>query len=647
MKKTFTFLMLSACLGISAKSIAQLSENFEGTTGTALPAGWTQNTVPTDSTGWKSGDNTTLGSTYYAMNAHTRFVGVNDDAHQFADNGNELLKTPSFSLVGSTNPYLSFDCCYTMNTYGGFTEAATVEASTDGGATWTVVSTLAANSLYWWEPRYISLSAYAGMSNVMLGFRYKDNTGWLYGFCIDNVNVFTPPANDLGLTSIAPMVGSAGAYALTGGSISMTGSVFNYGSTAVSSYQINYLFNTGSVVSNTISGTIAPFTSANFTDPTAVTMPATAGAYPIRMWVSLTGDANATNDSSAMDTLTAVTFMPTKKLAIEEATGTWCGWCVRGIVYMDSLKELYGNGVSLVAVHDADPMTVTAYDTWMGTQISGYPSVVIDRTFTDDPSSLLDIYTAHHADFGFADITITPTWTTSSISVATSVKPALDLNGDYRLVMVLTEDRVHGAGSTWDQHNYYSSSSQNLPLTGQGVNYQDSTNPIPAASMYFNHVGRVVSPSVSGTAGVLPSAMTAGSTYTATLSASIPSGDNINFMHCIVMLVDNATGHVLNTQNADLTLGVANVNSGVEGVNVYPNPAVDAATVRFDLQSASKVSVEIADVAGRVVSVVPSADFASGANHISISTSDLAAGVYNVKVITENGVSTQKLTVIK
>ena len=46
------------------------------------------------------------------------------------------------------------------------------------------------------------------------------------------------------------------------------------------------------------------------------------------------------------------------------------------------------------------------------------------------------------------------------------VKPALDLNGDYRLALVITEDNVHGTGTGYDQHNYYSNQSQNLPLSG-------------------------------------------------------------------------------------------------------------------------------------------------------------------------------------
>jgi thiol-disulfide isomerase/thioredoxin len=429
----------------------------------------------------------------------------------------------------------------------------------------------------------------------------------------------------------------------------MVGIVFNNGASTVTSYDVNYVFNGGSVVTNTISAvSIAPFTTGTFTATTPVTMPTALGGYPVRMWVSLTGDANHANDTSGTDTLTTVSFMPTKKLAIEEGTGTWCGWCVRGIVYMDSLKKLYGNAASLIAVHNGDPMTNTAYDTWLGTQISGYPSVVIDRTFTDDPSNLLDIYSRMHNNFGFADITAAATVTSTSVSVAATVKPALNLAGGYHLVLVLTEDQVHGTGTTWNQHNYYSYMSTNQDLWFEGVNYKTLADPIPAASMYYSHVARTITPSATGTSSsALPSAMTAGTSYPLTLNATVAAAWNLNNMHAIVMLIEDATGRVLNTQNADLTLGVENVNTNLTGAAIYPNPAGNVANIVFNLQNDTKVNVEISDVTGRIVSVVPEAAFAAGAQHITVNTTDLAPGVYNVKVNTESGSLTQRLTIAK
>ncbi len=648
MKKTFAFLALAASLAVSTRGTSQViySEDFEGVTFPALPSGWSQNVTPNDSVGWNSGDNTTLGSTSFNMNSHTKFAGVNDDSHQFASNGDILLKSGTFSLATATAPYLSFDCCFLKGTYGGFTEAGTVEVSYDGGSTWAVVSTLAANTSLWWEPRYIDLSAAAGHSSVMLGFRYKDNTGWLYGFAVDNISVFVPPAADLGLTSIAPMSGTPQSYGVGGSNITMSGSVFNYGATPVTSYNVNYVFNGGSVVTSTITGSVAPFSAGTFT-ATPVTLPTANGSYPIRMWVSLSGDANATNDTSARDTLTTVSFMPTKKLVMEEGTGTWCGWCVRGIVYMDSLRTLYGSNVSLVAVHNGDPMTVTAYDAWMGTKITGYPSVVVDRTFVGDPSDLLTIYNAHHSDFGFADITATATLTSTSVSVAASVKPALNMTGDYRLALVLTEDGVHGTGTTWDQHNYYSGSTTNF-LSGGGVNYNTQPGTILAANIRYEHVARSITPGVSGSsASALPASMTAGTTYPVTLTGSVAAGWNLNYMHGIVLLIDNATGKVLNSQNMKFSLGVENVASTLEGVNIFPNPATSSAFVQFNLLNASKVGIEVSDVMGRVLSTMPTTEYTAGNQQVEIATGNLAAGLYNVKVVTETGTATVRLTVIK
>src|ERR1700685_4084970 len=80
-----------------------LSEDFESTSGTGIPTGWTKTQPASNTTsGWMSG--TALGSTYYIIPAHTRYVAVNDDITQTStsqanvDNSNDLLATPSINL---------------------------------------------------------------------------------------------------------------------------------------------------------------------------------------------------------------------------------------------------------------------------------------------------------------------------------------------------------------------------------------------------------------------------------------------------------------------------------------------------------------------------------------------------------------------
>ncbi len=668
MKKTLTFLALGTLLATGYKSTAQYTEDFESTTGTALPTGWSQNVVPNDSTGWLSGTNTTLASSYFSPNAHTRFVCVNDDKYQGGPNGNSLLKSSTFNVPTTmAHPYLSFDCSYRHGNDGGtpaISEVATVEISTDNGATWTVLSTLAGNTAYWWEPRYIDLSGHTG-TGLMLGFRYQDGGAWLYGFAIDNVKVFDAPATDLALTSITPTTGSPTSYGVGGSTVNMTGTVFNNGATAVPSYNINYLFNGGAVVSSPIAGSIAPFTSANFTAPTAVTFPAALGSYPIKMWVSLTGDANATNDSSATNSLTTVSFLPTKKVMFEEPTGTWCGWCVRGIIYMDSLWAAHKSNVSVVSVHDYngyDPMAhentmTTNYDNFMAGKVGGFPSLVVDRrTYSADPSQAFTYYDALNTSFGFADMSVNASVSGSNLNVSTAVKPALNLSGDYRLELIVSEDGVKGTAAGYAQHNYYNGGGSGAM---QNAEYNFATLPstIPAAQMSYDFVDRYTIPDMStspnGVASSLPASMTAGTTYNYTFAAVPIASTWVSAkLRATVLLIDNNStspnyGTILNSVNTVWTVGVNNVSAGIEGVRVFPNPANEETNIAFELNNNSNVSVVVYDAVGRVVYTKAAQAMNSGSQNVNINVADFAAGVYNVVIATETGKISERFSVIK
>jgi hypothetical protein len=641
-------LSAAACLALGVSSYGQFTENFETTSGTALPVGWTQVVAtppPSDSVGWNSGTNTTLGSTDFPMFTHTRYVAVNDDKYGGAANTNTLLISPTFSL-GAGSWWLKFACSYIKGTYMSITEAATVEVTTNGGTTWTVVSTLDANASLWWEPRYIDMSAYAGMSNVQIGFRYKDNGGWVFGWGIDDIEVFSPPANDLNFVAIAPTTGTPASYGLGGSNITILGQIENLGGTTISSFDCKYVFNGGAVVTNAISGlSIAPFTTGTFTVTTPVTLPSAVGPYQLQVWAELAGDANVANDSVGLDTLQTVAFMPAKVMAVEEGTGTWCQWCPRGRVYMDSLHTLYGDGVSLVAVHNNDPMEVTAYDAWMGTQIGGYPSVMVDRRYELDPSQLLDAYTAFHDDFAFATVSAVPTLTGSSLSVAVTVKPAINING-AKLALVITENNLTGTTSAWAQANAYSGSSTNF-LTGAGINYNALANPIPASQMVYDMVGRSIDPSATGGA-VLPASMVYNTDYSYTFTKTLDATWSVPELHGIVLLLDGSNGAVLNSANFALTVGVANVDAGVNNFAIVPNPASTTANVVFDLKQSGNVQADVYDMLGRVVYSVPATHMSAGAGRIAIPLdNNFTSGMYSVKVQTENGIVTGKFNVVK
>ena len=83
------------------------------------------------------------------------------------------------------------------------------------------------------------------------------------------------------------------------------------------------------------------------------------------------------NNNSLSQTVTTVSFIPTKRVVFEEAGGTWCPWCPQGIVAMETLEQNYPLTAIPIAVHNGDIMTNTLYDASL--DMPTYPSARIDR----------------------------------------------------------------------------------------------------------------------------------------------------------------------------------------------------------------------------------------------------------------------------
>lgn len=627
-----------AAASMNAQTV-YLSEDFEGG---SMPAGWAANPA---SNGWAV---PCVNSTSFTPPAHTVFAGCNDDAVQSAANGNALLTTPVVNLSAATTVYLKFDAFFQGLTYNNVTEQAEVLYSTDGGSTWTSAGQLAANAS--WATYAQDMSAQlAGQANVKIAFKYNDGGDWLFGAAIDNVSIFTPAPNDAALTAVTPALNSPAAYGVVSSNITLGGTITNEGTSAITSCVVKYDAGAG-VQSYTLSSiNIAPFASYNFTHNVPYTIPS-AGPHPVSMWVELSGDADHSNDTMATS-ISGVAFMPTHAVTVEEATGTWCGWCVRGIVYMDSLKEVHGNTANIIAVHNGDPMVVSAYDAGVGTLIGGYPSTLVNRDLVSDPAYAFDDYNNSINDFGYANITPQVDYNTSTraVTVTANAQFAVDLTGNYRFIVAFTEMGVHNAsGGQWDQHNYYSSQSQNIPLVGGGVDYQALPSTIPSAQMYYNFVARNLQGGFTGQAGSLPSTIPAGSTQTyAFPSWTIPAGYNVDSMQVIVMLYNYTTGHIMNSASAPIWGGALSVNeqSSVNVINAYPNPANDNMNVNLNLVQNENVTIEMYSLTGELISSENMGDMSAGDHTVALNTANLADGMYIMTVRAGASVVTTRVTV--
>jgi hypothetical protein len=655
MKKMFTRLFLAGAVlaGVSAQAQVLFQEDFEATSGGAIPATWSQTTLATDG-GWKSGTGSGMSSQYFAIPDHSKILATNDDGCN-CDKSNDVLVTPSMDFTGVAHPFVAFDLFYREDAYDDgttvFYESLLLKVSTDNGANWTLLDTMhytanAAGTQYAWKTLTYSLESYANQPNVKLAWVYNDDGGWVYGAGLDNVQVYSPSPVDAALTAVVPVPGDLSAYGLPGTTITFGGTILNQGYQPITSATVSYTVDGGTPVSQTLTGlNIAPFTSYDFTISPAYAL--VLGNHNVDITLNVSGDASTTNDQMSTN-VGGAQFMPNHTVTFEEGTGTWCGWCPRGAVYMDSMHTVYGSGVVLVAAHNNDPMKLTVYDNGVSAMIGGYPSVLIDRKEEVDPSDMFLGYQAHENDFGFANLSATKTYNASSrqLSVDASANIAVDLTGDYRLALVLTEEMVHGTATTYDQTNYYSgapnSGTTALPF-GAGHEWHSEPDPVPAAMMYYNHVARYISGGFTGQAGSLPASVLAGQTYNYTFTTTLPSTWRDWYMNAVVLLIDATNNRILNAVNVP---GLVNSNddmaSQVSRLMLFPNPAEGTLNMSLTLETKTNVNVDIVDVLGKVVASYNYNNVDAGTNQVSYDISNMANGVYFANVKTDAGVVSRK-----
>ncbi len=648
MKKILFSLLAIASFSV-AKAQILWSEDFTSVTPPALPANWVQIngdglTVATNLNAFNFG---TLGAvTCNAGGTHGKAacmtswyspVGISDD----------WLITPAFTPIAGH--YLVWDVASAEA--APYQEGYEIRVSTTAGTTaasfaGTPLLSIGAENAFWYT-RIVDLSAYAGQ-NIRIAFH--DNSNDKDRAYFDNISVRTLPASSAKMTAVSPLATDASAFGTVGSNKTLSCTIQNTGLSAMTSYTINYKDGANPVVSQTVSGSVTSFAYNSTTFTTQYNI-ASAGAHNLKVWVTLAGDTDHSDDTLTT-TITGVSFMPARSVVMEEPTGTWCGWCVRGVVYMDSIYKAHPNDVVPISVHNGDPMTVTAYDAGIGTLISGYPSLVVDRKEVADPQNAFTMYTKYISDFGFATVNLpTPTLVGSTLTVNSSIVPATNLTGEYRLALVVTEDRVHStAGGTWDQKNYYAvgGSGNATPMANAEYNFNTLPGTIPSSTMYYDFVAKDIVGGFDGATGTLPASMTAGTTYSHPFTWTLPSGTNPFKLRVAVLLIDkNSTNSkILNAKMTNVyPAGVSTIakNEFIEAV-AYPNPAKDVINLDLTLTERMNTTYSVVDMMGNTIETVNLGKLNSGLSTISINTSAYAKGMYSISIKTENGTYSSKFT---
>ena len=347
------------------------------------------------------------------------------------------------------------------------------------------------------------------------------------------------------------------AYAALNGKVSVPVTIFGEGMEPVSS--IGYTITTGSTTTEhqlELSDPVAFMMSAEVLVP--IDADASVGeSSKVFKLTKVNGVANecTTGNMQASGKLVTVAKKPKVVPVVEEATGTWCGWCARGIPGLALLNKIYRDDVITLAVHgggNGDPMILDNYQL----DAFSYPSCTINRGEVVDP-----YYGSGSTAFGIsreveavqrsyvpAGIEVTADWADANqtkISVkatTTFVENVTDAN--YRIGYVLAEDGLSGTTPAWYQSNYYAGSSlkdDNL------VNLTGGESKI--TNVVYNYIPVAAYEPFEGIEGSVPATITKDVAMEHAYTIDIAGNDRIQDkqkLSVVALLIDKDTKKIVN-----------------------------------------------------------------------------------------------------
>lgn len=361
-----------------------------------------------------------------------------------------------------------------------------------------------------------------------------------------------------------------------------------------------------------------------------------------------TGDEELCNNFTSLN-IEGVTPAVNKAVLIEEATGTWCPWCPRGAVYLDLLSKKYTSTFVPIAVHNNDPMTVTAYDALIRATpgFTGFPSVILNRNTVVDPSAsespFLDRISVPAPAYFVTGAKFDASTRKLDVSITTIFQE--DVNTPMWINMILTEDGVKGTGSGYNQANAYAGGAAG-PMGG----YELLPNPVPASQMVYDHVGRFLTGVQKATDNSLDGPYANGESVVRYFSFTIPQNMNVDKFHLIPVLL-SATGF----QNAGQSTMAEALSNGYvkaddvlvsESFQAYPNPAQNEFNIDFQVKKTSDVVLELTDITGKVLERKIFSQL-NGEYTLPIQTHQWNAGMYMVTIRSNDNIITKKVFVNK
>jgi hypothetical protein len=600
MKKLGLLLLMQfAFLFAIAQQTTYLTQAFV----TVPPTGWT---IDAQSGNWSASASTNAGGT--SPECHFTYTPTfTGDSH---------LITPNINTTGATTLFISF-----KHALSHYTTPYTVGVATRSNAgAWTTVWSLAPTTSVAATPVLIQVSnADVGSATFQMcfffsGYSYNINDWW-----IDDLVVFQPYSVDAKMDAV-----TVPSY-LAQGNVNVTGSVINYGTSNITSLELNYKINSGTTNTTTVSSiNIAPGASYSYT----CTQPwaATPGNYTVTTWISAVNGATP-DPCPANDTLTkavAVATQSTTRLPLyEEFSSSTCSPCASfSSSTFVPFETAHGTEFSLVKYQmnwpaetgfpNGDPY----YTTEGGTRrtyygVNGVPDLFIDgANSTMTSGGMVSELAAEAAKSTFFVITTAPTYTGTTATIPITINPYI--TGSFKVYAVVVEKTTTG---------------------NVGTNGETS----------WSHVMMKMLPNGSGTVV----SFTAGTPYTHTYTQDLSTThvEQMSDLQAVVFVQENTTKEVFQSANADILLtGIEEINS-FGSLSVYPNPVSDFSNINLNLNSSVNVSYKVYNLLGDVVYSEDAGILASGNHSLGFNVKNLTSGMYFISLQIGDKKITRKITV--
>lgn len=355
-----------------------------------------------------------------------------------------------------------------------------------------------------WTEHEVSLEPYAGKTVYVAFVNDSKDKATLW---IDDIVAGVPACLEVE-SGIPRVVGHTGP-------MTVSGKVNNTSGADINGFTVKYRFGDGGeTYAERIEKQVKAGGSASFSilSPVEIRKNET---LEYTLWVEADGDGSSVEGKVSSYK---------RRIVAEEVTGTWCGYCVRGIVAMERMKADYGDTFLGIAVHDGttgweDPMSMPEYTDWLFSKfnMSGYPHCTVNRmvTYTGDPGNLHTYYSLLKDKENHTGLELAAELDddTKGIKATTTLYTSRDMEeSNLRLAYVLLENNVHCADKAydengkptrhngWQQNNYYAGGGK-----GEMGGYEDMPEIVPGEDMWYQCVARYISDGFDGIEDSLPS----------------------------------------------------------------------------------------------------------------------------------------------